>query len=36
MDFKIAERDFDTALGQIFQGRKDTLGDVVDLTVDRP
>ena len=34
MDFVIAKDDFDAALAQILQGRKDTLGDVVDLTAD--
>lgn len=35
MDFMIAKDDFDTALEQILQGRKDTSGDVVDLTASR-
>ncbi len=35
MDFVIAKDDFDAALAQILQGRKDTVGEVVDLTADR-
>jgi hypothetical protein len=35
MDFMIGKDDFDTALEQILQGRKDTSGDVVDLTASR-
>ena len=35
MDFTIAKCEFDRALRQILQGRKDTLGDVVDMTADR-
>jgi hypothetical protein len=35
MDFVIAKRDFDSALGQILHGRNDTLGDAVDMTANR-
>lgn len=35
MDFVIATDDLDSALEQILQGRKDTVGEVVDLTADR-
>jgi TPR repeat protein len=35
MDFVIAKDDFNTALRQILQGRKDAWGEVVDLTADR-
>jgi hypothetical protein len=35
MEFVIAKCDLNSALGQILQGRKDALGDVVDLIADR-
>ena len=35
MDFVIGKDDFDAALAQILQGRKDAVGEVVDLTADR-
>jgi hypothetical protein len=35
MDFMVAKEDFNSALRQILQGRKETSGDVVELTAER-